>query len=81
MSVEMDSLSLKWGTLKSWRLHSDKGVDLLRRYSERPQALPSMRNRQAVLGLLRRQRTERSNQAQELVQRMLQRFSRQLAEE
>ena len=34
MSVEMDSLSLKWGTLKSWRLHSDKGVDLLRRYHE-----------------------------------------------
>ena len=32
--VELDSLSLKWGTLKSWRLHSDKGVDLLRRYHE-----------------------------------------------
>lgn len=27
-----DHLSLKWGTLKSWSLHSEKGRELLRRY-------------------------------------------------
>lgn len=29
-----DSLLLKWGTLKGWDLHSDKGKALLKRYSE-----------------------------------------------
>lgn len=29
-----DFLSLKWGTLKAWNIHSEKGRDLLRRYSE-----------------------------------------------
>ena len=29
-----DSISLKWGTLKSWRLHSEKGKELLKRYHE-----------------------------------------------
>jgi len=27
-----DHLSLKWGTLKAWNLHSDKGQALLKRY-------------------------------------------------
>lgn len=31
---ELDHLSLKWGTLKSWHLHSKVGQDLLRRYHE-----------------------------------------------
>lgn len=34
MSVELDSLSLKWGTLKAWHLHSEKGIELLERYHE-----------------------------------------------
>lgn len=29
-----DSLSLKWGTLKSWDIHSEKGLALLKRYVE-----------------------------------------------
>lgn len=32
MTEAMDSLSLKWGTLKAWNLHSDKGLELLKRY-------------------------------------------------
>ena len=31
---EQDRLSLKWGTLKSWNLTSQKGQDLLKRYFE-----------------------------------------------
>jgi hypothetical protein len=31
---EADSLSLKWGTLKSWDIHSDAGRALLKRYHE-----------------------------------------------
>lgn len=27
-----DHLSLKWGTLKSWQIHSDEQRDLLKRY-------------------------------------------------
>lgn len=30
----VDSLSLKWGTLKSWDIHSEAGIALLRRYHE-----------------------------------------------
>lgn len=29
-----DQLSLKWGTLNAWNLHSEKGRDLLRQYHE-----------------------------------------------
>lgn len=29
-----DHISLKWGTLKSWHLHSEKGQELLRKYFE-----------------------------------------------
>lgn len=32
--TQADSLSLKWGTLKSWDIHSDTGKSLLERYSE-----------------------------------------------
>jgi hypothetical protein len=32
VSDEQDYLALKWGTLKRWHLHSDKGQELLRRY-------------------------------------------------
>lgn len=31
---EGDSLSLKWGTLKSWDIHSETGKALLERYHE-----------------------------------------------
>lgn len=31
---EVDSLSLKWGTLKSWDIHSETGKALLKRYHE-----------------------------------------------
>lgn len=29
---QVDSLSLKWGTLKSWNIHSEKGKALLKQY-------------------------------------------------
>lgn len=29
---EQDHISLKWGTLKSWHLHSEKGKELLQKY-------------------------------------------------
>lgn len=32
MQEEQDHLLLKWGTLKSWNLHSKKGQRLLRKY-------------------------------------------------
>lgn len=28
-----DSLSLKWGTLKAWKFHSDKALELLKEYN------------------------------------------------
>jgi hypothetical protein len=31
---KVDSLSLKWGTLKSWDIHSETGKALLKRYFE-----------------------------------------------
>ena len=37
-----DSLSLKWGTLKSWDIHSEKGMALLRRYHEIGSSLSAM---------------------------------------
>lgn len=30
--TKQDHLTLKWGTLKSWRLNSDKGQELLKKY-------------------------------------------------
>lgn len=29
---EQDYISLKWGTLKAWNLHSEKGRELLKKY-------------------------------------------------
>jgi hypothetical protein len=44
MSAEqqVDSLSLKWGTLKSWDIHSEKGRALLKRYHEIGSTLSAM---------------------------------------
>lgn len=33
-NMEKDHLSLKWGTLKSWDFHSEKGKALLKEYFE-----------------------------------------------
>jgi hypothetical protein len=38
----VDSLTLKWGTLKSWDIHSEKGKALLRRYHEIGSSLSAM---------------------------------------
>jgi hypothetical protein len=32
--TKADSITLKWGTLKSWDIHSDAGMALLKRYHE-----------------------------------------------
>ena len=32
METKQDSITLKWGTLKAWNLHSDSSMALLRRY-------------------------------------------------
>ena len=37
-----DYISLKWGTLKSWRLHSDKGRELLRAYADIGSSMSAM---------------------------------------
>lgn len=29
---ERDHLTLKWGTIKAWRLHSERGRELLKKY-------------------------------------------------
>jgi len=34
MSESEDYLTLKWGTLKAWNLHSEKGAELLKKYHE-----------------------------------------------
>lgn len=39
---EVDSLSLKWGTLKSWDIHSETGRALLKRYFELGSSLGAM---------------------------------------
>lgn len=31
-NTETDALTLKWGTLKAWNLHSEKGRELLKQY-------------------------------------------------
>ena len=42
---EQDYLSLKWGTLNAWHLHSEKGSELLRRYFELGTSLGAMTQR------------------------------------
>jgi len=42
---QVDSLSLKWGTLKSWDIHSETGIALLRRYREIGCSLSAMAQR------------------------------------
>lgn len=42
---EVDSLSLKWGTLKSWDIHSETGRALLKRYHEIGSSLSGMAQR------------------------------------
>ncbi len=42
---KVDSLSLKWGTLKSWNIHSETGLALLRRYVELGSSLGAMQQR------------------------------------
>jgi len=33
-NMEKDYITLKWGTLKSWKLTSEKGKELIKKYSE-----------------------------------------------
>jgi hypothetical protein len=33
-TIEPDSITLKWGTLKGWKIHSEAGMTLLKRYIE-----------------------------------------------
>lgn len=40
-----DTLSLKWGTLKSWDIHSETGRALLKRYREIGSSLSGMAQR------------------------------------
>lgn len=42
---QADSISLKWGTLKSWNIHSEKGRSLLKRYHEIGSSLSAMAQR------------------------------------
>lgn len=39
---QVDSLSLKWGTLKSWNIHSEAGKALLKRYHEIGHSMSAM---------------------------------------
>jgi hypothetical protein len=34
VTEQVDSISLKWGTLKGWEIHSEAGMALLKRYFE-----------------------------------------------
>lgn len=38
----MDHLTLKWGTLKAWNLHSEKAKELLERYYDIGSSLSAM---------------------------------------
>lgn len=40
-----DYISLKWGTLKSWHLHSEKGLELLQKYHAIGSSLSAMTQR------------------------------------
>lgn len=31
--MDKDSISLKWGTLKSWNIHSEKGIKILQKWA------------------------------------------------
>lgn len=42
---QVDSVSLKWGTLKSWDIHSELGMALLKRYVEIGSSLGAMQQR------------------------------------
>jgi hypothetical protein len=43
-----DHLTLKWGTLKSWHLHSEKGQALMKRYHELGASLSGMAQRDSA---------------------------------
>lgn len=40
--MSADHISLKWGTLKSWKLTSEKGRELLRKYNELGSSMSGM---------------------------------------
>lgn len=42
---KVDSVSLKWGTLKSWNIHSERGMALLKRYHEIGSSMSAMAQR------------------------------------
>lgn len=42
---QVDSLTLKWGTLKSWDIHSESGLALLKRYCEIGASMSAMAQR------------------------------------
>jgi hypothetical protein len=42
---KLDELSLKWGTLKSWSIHSETGLALLKRYHEIGSTMSAMAQR------------------------------------
>lgn len=39
---KQDHITLKWGTLKSWRVNSDKGLELLKRYIDIGSSMSAM---------------------------------------
>lgn len=45
MSDNTDHITLKWGTLKSWHLHSERGRDLLKQYAELGACMSAMLQR------------------------------------
>lgn len=45
MEEEKDRLDLKWGTLKGWHFHSEKGIALLREYHELGSSFSAMAQR------------------------------------
>lgn len=40
--IEKDHLTLKWGTLKSWKFHSKKALKLLKEYGEIGSSMSAM---------------------------------------
>jgi hypothetical protein len=40
-----DHITLKWGTLKSWHLHSERGQELLKQYADLGMRLSGMAQR------------------------------------
>ena len=43
--IETEYIALKWGTLKSWKLYSEKCMELLRRYVAGGMSMSAMANR------------------------------------